>query len=148
MRKLRQAGIALVLTLLLITGADLPAMASLANASMGHAAATLPACCRRHGMHHCSMMAGQGMAAQGMAAQGNLRLQVSDSHHASLHSVCDCCPQETPQAVTTIAAWMPSTVRLAAQPAAPSAASQQASVHAQQGSRLLWRDRGPPIFIG
>ena len=135
-----------MLTLLLITGADLPAMASLANASMGHAAATLPACCRRHGMHHCSMMAGQGMAAQGMAAQGNLRLQVSDSHHASLHSVCDCCPQETPQAVTAIAAWMPSAVRLVARPIVPAISCQQASVQAQQGSRLLWRDRAPPLY--
>lgn len=138
MRKLRQVGIALVLTLLLVTGADLPALTSLANASMGHAVATLPACCRRHGMHHCSMM----------AAQGNLRLQIADSHHASLHSVCDCCPQETPQAVTTIAAWMPSTVRLAARPVVPAAICQQVSVHPQQGSGLLWRDRGPPIFIG
>jgi hypothetical protein len=143
MMRLRQAGIAVVLVALLLTGVDASALETLVAAwSSGWDAPTalearLPACCRRHGNHHCPMMDG---------GDANSRVGV-DAHRARVHSVCGCCQDGAARAMTSATAWMSGAMVLDVRASAEALRSVCRERRARSVKGRQWRDRGPPMSL-
>lgn len=110
-----------------------PAMASgwSADAAESH----LPACCRRHGVHHCNMGSGAGMSLAG-------------HDHETTISAGGCCPCWPASPATSTAPFAAiqdtsTTIRLIVElRSAP-----QAKVAAGISERRTWPQRGPPSEI-
>lgn len=135
MNCLRQVRAGLALALVLVTGVPIPALAAAWNNSSASADASLPACCRRHGSHHCPMMDSGAMAK--MAA-------MADHSHARVHAVCTCGDEDAAQAATGAMAWVADQtlqhILLLSERVRISGSRRVA----RDGERRLWRERGPP----
>ena len=102
MRRTHSILIALVLQLILGFGPALSAIpaGALTSAQSGWSGkvdeSRLPACCRRNGLHHCTMHAGE-------TAKSSPQLQLEERNHDSFAKVTapDCCPY-TPRTLATL----------------------------------------------
>lgn len=92
----------------------------------------LPACCRRHGVHHCAM---------GTQATGNTTNETS----ISAAGCCPCWPHALASTAAPLAALRSHsrTLHIAIERHSP----HQAEIAAGISDRRTWPRRGPPSFI-
>jgi hypothetical protein len=99
-----------------------------ANAEESH----LPACCRRHGVHHCNMDAGAGFSLAGHTHETTI----------SANGCCPCWPGVQASSTAPFAAIFTHSTELAFTVALRSAP--QAEIAAGISDRRTWPQRGPP----
>ncbi len=78
-----------------------------------------------------------------MIAMGGMA-GMSDTQDASIHAVCNCCPEGAARAGTSTTAWMADGTMLEAHAQRQCNLSVGRRLAAQSTERRLWRDRGPP----